>query len=63
MGKANLLYSILEPDDSLGQDTGHNRMARQYVNLIGEYDFSEEKIRDSVGINRDMILALKLPGD
>ena len=36
-------------------------LAWQHVNFLGEYNFSEEKIRDSVGINRDMILALKLP--
>jgi len=36
-------------------------LAWQHVNFIGEYDFSEEKIRDSVGINRAKILELKLP--
>ena len=31
-----------------------------HVHLQGEYDFSEEKMRDSVGFNFSQILAFKL---
>lgn len=28
----------------------HSPMAWAHINLLGEYDFSEEKLKDSVGI-------------
>ena len=31
----------------------------QHVNLIGEYDFSEEKLCDSIGLSASKILAVK----
>ena len=32
-------------------------VAWQHINLHGEYDFSEEKLRDSVGLNLPEILS------
>jgi hypothetical protein len=31
----------------------------QHINLHGEYDFSDEKLKDSVGLNAPEILAVK----
>ena len=31
----------------------------QHINFHGEYDFSEEKLRDSVGLNISQILSWK----
>lgn len=33
----------------------------QHINLLGEYDFSEEKLQDSIGFELPKILNLKLP--
>ena len=33
----------------------------RHLNLHGEYDFSEERLRDSVGLNLSKILALDVP--
>lgn len=33
----------------------------RHINFFGEYDFSDEKIKDSVGLNLAKILELKLP--
>jgi len=33
----------------------------RHINFLGEYDFSEEKLRDSVGLNVAKILELELP--
>ena len=32
-----------------------------HLNLHGEYDFSEEKLQDSVGLNLSRILAVDVP--
>lgn len=32
-------------------------VAWQHINLLGEYDFSEERLQDSVGINLPQLLA------
>ncbi len=34
-------------------------VAWQHINLHGEYDFSEERLQDSVGLHADIILAMK----
>jgi len=31
----------------------------QHLNLYGEYDFSDEKLSDSVGLNHSQIIALQ----
>jgi len=32
-------------------------VARQHLNLLGEYDFSEAKLQDTVGINSPKLIA------
>ena len=47
------LEKLIEPDAKdhlLRLIATHSPMAWAHINLLGEYDFSEEKLRDSVGI-------------
>jgi hypothetical protein len=47
------LEKLIEPDAKdylLRMIATHSPMSWAHINLLGEYDFSEEKLRDSVGI-------------
>ncbi len=39
----------------------HSVISWQHINMLGEYDFSDEKLKDSVGFQLPKILALDLP--
>ena len=32
----------------------------EHINMVGEFDYSDEKMKDSIGFNLTKILALKL---
>ena len=36
---------------------GHSMLAWAHVNLLGEYDFSDEKLRDSFGLRPARVAA------
>ena len=62
----NYLYlsqKLAEADDQATRDTLLEAIASgsviswQHINLLGEYDFSEEKLRDTVGIRPPRLAA------
>jgi len=62
----NYLYlsqKLAEADDQAARDTLLEAIASgsviswQHINLLGEYDFSEEKLRDTVGIKPPRLAA------
>ncbi|MCP5246808.1 MAG: hypothetical protein H6937_13005 [Burkholderiales bacterium] len=39
-----------QEDKLLSAISSHSPMSWAHINLLGEYDFSDEKLKDSVGI-------------
>lgn len=48
--KHNKLIDLEARENLLRMITIHSPMTWAHINMLGEYDFSEEKLKDSVGI-------------